>query len=279
MGRKNIFETLADNFNAGTALKRIATLFHSKLFFEYYDCYHTPDEATIEKIVDNYTFRDWKSRGACLFDCRHMRNTLGLVECPPEEADALLILKYLEYYINICTLANRANYGSTYQRSEKFNMLIDDIGKLIDYLNHKAMPIKSEDKILVIPKNPAGTAAAEISLPQTGVAILKYHHHLLKGDVLEKRKLLQTIANEYEEVLRLKPCEPKAIFVNTNALLNNLCIRHGNEDNKNNIAKFSKDELENWYDELYQMLLLCILLNDNYARMKKIDDLLESIKK
>jgi hypothetical protein len=73
--------------------------------------------------------------------------------------------------------------------------------------------------------------------------------------------------------LKSKSCESKAIFGNTNALLNNFYIRHGDEDNKNNIAKFSRDELENWYDELYQMLLLCVLLNDNSARMKKIDDL------
>ncbi|MCA6069827.1 MAG: hypothetical protein LE180_01705 [Endomicrobium sp.] len=276
MGRKNMFEILADNYNAGTALKRIAILFHSKLFIGSYDCYVN---ATIEEIVDKYnTFGNWKSRNTYL-DCRDMRNTLGLAECPPEEADALLILKYLEYYINICALAKRANCNSEYQRSEKFGMLMVDIRKLIDYLNYEERRIESKDKILVIPKNPAGTAVAEISSPQTGVAILKYHHHLLKGDVIEKRKLLQTIAIEYEQVLKSKSCEPKAIFVNTNALLNNLSIRHGNKDNQKNIAQFRDGELETWYDELYQMLLLCVLLNDNSARMKKIDDLLKSIKK
>jgi hypothetical protein len=184
MGRKNMFEILADTYNdAGKALKRIATMFHSKLFFN--DTEYTPN-TTIEEIVDKYTFCDWKSR-CSRSDCKGMRNDLKLVECPPEEADTIL---YLEYYINIWTLANRANCDSEYQRSNRFNMLIDDIEELIDYLNHKEMPIKSEDKILVIPKNPAGTAAAEISSPQTGVAILKYHHHLLKGDVDEKRKLL-----------------------------------------------------------------------------------------
>ncbi|MCA6071669.1 MAG: hypothetical protein LE168_04810 [Endomicrobium sp.] len=158
-------------------------------------------------------------------------------------------------------------------------MLIADIKKLIAYLNHEQQPIKSEDKILIVPKNSAGTAAAEISSPQTGVAILKYHHRLLKGDLSEKRKLLHTIANEYEGILKSKPCEPKAIFDNANALLNNLYIRHGNKDNKNNIAKFSDDELENWYDELYQILLLCVLLNDNSVRMKKVDKLLKSLQR
>ncbi|MCA6072264.1 MAG: hypothetical protein LE178_01785 [Endomicrobium sp.] len=271
MGRINIFEKLAGAYNAGKALKNIAILFHSKLFIGSYDCYVN---ATIEEIVDKYnTFGNWKSRGAGLHDCRNMRNDLGLVEDPKETDNIDRILEYLEYYINICALAKRANCNSEYQRSEKFGMLMVDIRKLIDYLNHKERHIESEDKILVIPKNPAGTAAAEISSPQTGVAILKYHHHLLKGDVIEKRKLLHTIAIEYEQVLKSKSCEPKAIFVNTNALLNKLYIRHGNEDNQKNIAQFSSDELENWYDELYQMLLLCVLLNDNSARMKKIDDL------
>ncbi|MCA6071668.1 MAG: hypothetical protein LE168_04805, partial [Endomicrobium sp.] len=60
---------------------------------------------------------------------------------------------------------------STYQIFYFFGMLIADIKKLIAYLNHEQQPIKSEDKILIVPKNSAGTAAAEISSPQTGVAV------------------------------------------------------------------------------------------------------------
>jgi hypothetical protein len=163
-----------------------------------------------------------------------------------------------------------------------FKMLIVNIDELIDNLNHQKFLIESEseDEVLIIPKNPEGIAAAEISKKQTGIAILRYHHHLLKGDLNEKRKILQEIGLEYEKMLKSKPCDPKEIFLKTWSLLNRLCIRHDNEENEKNIAKFSGDgELESWYDEIYQMLLLCKLLSDNIPRMKKVSGLEERLKK
>ena len=40
----------------------------------------------------------------------------------------------------------------------------------------------------------------------------------------------------------------------------------------------SNDELEKWYDETYQVCLLCFLELDNIERKKKIKELNENIK-
>ncbi|MDR3256304.1 MAG: hypothetical protein LBT18_01385, partial [Endomicrobium sp.] len=70
MRRKNIFETLAGKYDIAIELKRISVLFHNISF--------TGDnDATIEEIVDDYRFCDWKSRGSCL-NCHDMSDTLGL---------------------------------------------------------------------------------------------------------------------------------------------------------------------------------------------------------
>ena len=68
------------------------------------------------------------------------------------------------------------------------------------------------------------------------------------------------------------------------ALLNNLNIRHNNcmEGDKNYkeiVAKMSKDELENWYDETYQLCLLAFLELDNVERTKKVSELKASFGK
>lgn len=62
-------------------------------------------------------------------------------------------------------------------------------------------------------------------------------------------------------------------------MLNNCNIRHNNRNKKDSskykeyVAKMSKKQLEKWYDELYQMILLAFLLLDNGDRDVKITEL------
>lgn len=70
-------------------------------------------------------------------------------------------------------------------------------------------------------------------------------------------------------------------FVKANNMLNNLDIRHNNKDdkNKNNLViSLKNDELEKWYDELYQLLLFCILIKDNTERKNNIEKFLKNPK-
>lgn len=63
-------------------------------------------------------------------------------------------------------------------------------------------------------------------------------------------------------------------------MLNNAHIRHNNKegsDRKELIANMSDEELEHWYDELYQLLLFCVLAKDNKERKEKIHAFLAEI--
>lgn len=63
-------------------------------------------------------------------------------------------------------------------------------------------------------------------------------------------------------------------------MLNNMNIRHNNKSGNNKkelVAQMDDEELENWYDELYQLLLFCILIKDNKDRKGRIDELLKRI--
>lgn len=65
-------------------------------------------------------------------------------------------------------------------------------------------------------------------------------------------------------------------------MLNNLNLRHNNimpSDNnyKDFVAKMDIATLENWYDELYQMLLLAFLEIDQIERNSKVKTLKASI--
>ena len=66
-------------------------------------------------------------------------------------------------------------------------------------------------------------------------------------------------------------------------MLNNINIRHNNRNSKDSskfkeyIFKMDDAKLEEWYDELYQMMLLAILLLDNVDRSSKVKELKSKI--
>ena len=67
------------------------------------------------------------------------------------------------------------------------------------------------------------------------------------------------------------------------SLFNNINIRHNNSDPQSGkyhkfVANMSNAELEKWYDETYQLCLLCFLEMDNVERKRKIKELNENIK-
>ena len=138
-----------------------------------------------------------------------------------------------------------------------------------------------ENLIYLVPKNPSATAVAEISDEETAMAILMYNHRTLKGDLEAKRKILYSIAKEYEPLLS-KPIDGfKDYFVKATNMLNNLDIRHNNKKGKhknNLVVNLKNDELEKWYDELYQLLLFCVLIKDNIERKNNIEEFLKNLK-
>ena len=66
-------------------------------------------------------------------------------------------------------------------------------------------------------------------------------------------------------------------------MLNNMNIRHNNRSKKDKakykeyVSKMTKKQLEKWYDELYQMILLAFLILDNVDRSTKVKDLKDKI--
>ena len=67
---------------------------------------------------------------------------------------------------------------------------------------------------------------------------------------------------------------------NTGFLLNKMNIRQNNKEGKNAseyVANLADEELEKWYDETYQMLLLAMLEVDNIERNRMVNELKKKI--
>ncbi len=275
--RKNIFDILKEKYDVKEEIKKISSLFSEKLI-----CFTDPLSFkqrvdNLESFVDAFDFHTWKQRGSCL-SCQEMREKLSIDTSSFKTEN---IIRKLEYYVNIINLLlirHRLDDGVRFQYSNALPMLLKNIAIILEHLNYEQYEFEKEEMVLLVPKNPAATSVAEISSKETAFAILKYHHASLKGNLSEKRKLLLAIANEYEPLLK-KPIDGFTdYFKKVNAMLNNLHVRHNNKEgkNKNNlVANMTNKDLERWYDELYQLLLFCVLSKDNKKRVDEVGVLLK----
>lgn len=282
MARQDIFGLLASKYNIVKEMNKISQLFAGIQILATNPLNFQATQYSIEGLFEAYCFIFWKQRGPYI-SCEELKADLNL---PSQFASNLVdILNGLEYYINILDrLLEKLNLPKNISFScpPAYHMLLQNINILLSHLNYEKINLSEEEKVILVPKNPAATAAAEISSKETAFAILKYNHASLKGDLEGKKQLLLSIANEYEPLLK-KPIEGfKDYFDKTNALLNNLHLRHNNKtgkDKKQIVAEMPNEELEKWYDELYQLLLFCVLIQDNVKRKAEVDTLLKKLRK
>lgn len=282
MARKNIFELLSEKYNIVKEMNKIAELFAGvKISYGDYFTQRAPQQYSIEQIFEWNCFPKWKQRGPYL-SCAEMKADLNIPNSFSNNMDD--IIKGLEYYINILRMVEeKLNFSRNMQFSypPAYPMLLKNIDILLEHLNYEEQVFAQDEKVILVPKNPAATAVAEITDKEhIAFAILKYNHNSLKGNIAEKKSLLLSIANEYEPLLKNPINGFSDYFDKANCLLNNLNLRHNNlegRDKREIVCEMPAEELEKWYDELYQLLLFCVLIKDNVKRKKEIDDLVKKI--
>lgn len=293
MGRKSIFEQLSGKMNFLSEILRIDKLLKNesginiKVFSKNISFYQEPQliNMGIEKFVDMYIFKSWKGRGTCI-DCNDMLETLDLkaILKDSENITENSVLNYLEYAANILRLVNNVKLigSASYDMTNIYYAAQDNVKYCLEWLNYETKIFTKKDIVLVVEKNAAATSVAELVDEELAYSIISYNHFLLKGNIDEKRKILLKLANEIEprrhELEKINYKLTDNIFF----MLNNLNIRHnnrsiGDKNYKEYVAKMSKSKLEEWYDEVYQEILLVNLLLDDEKRKVKIEELKRNI--
>lgn len=290
--RKNIFDIIKSQRNIAEEIQRIDTLFttqsnvyndeHARISFGFYN------NRLIEQLIDETLFYQWKAREGCT-SCLDMRTRLGIApgRVYSDNIDEIIIA--LEYFYNMKALVFEyeklpgVNNTSFFRYSKEVSMAFGNMDLLLESLNLQEVISKEEERVYLVPKSAAAIAAAEIAPKTVAFAILKYNHASIKGDIEEKRKLLLSIAQQYESLFK-KPIEGYArLFDAITNGLNNLNIRHNNIDEKSKknyrpkVKEMTPEELERWYDELYQMMLLAVLAADNKKRLPEVEAMLKKI--
>ena len=155
--------------------------------------------------------------------------------------------------------------------------------EVLSEMNQKAYYDPETEQCLIGEDSPQVTTAVEATEPETASQILHYNHRQLAGEIAKKKSILQILAKYLEG----RESELKSInmqlFTDLNTAFNNLDIRHNNivqrdsSDYKEKLAQMTPEELEKWYDDVYQLILLAILEMDNVERRKRLRTLIQDI--
>lgn len=270
MGRKNMFDILNEEMDIDYQIRKIDDLLSENALGNW----------TLEEIIDEYCLKDWKARGRYT-SCEEMRKKLEISDfyirnglCGNQ------ILIYLEYISNLIWLCNTRYIQYKNDYDDEYQYLQENVLGLIEDLGYEAKVFEDDEKVLLVEKNAAATAVAEIMEPEVSYKIIEYNHYLLKGDIENKRTILLALADKFEPIRpELKKIDA-TLESNVGYLLNKMNIRHNNKEGKaanKYVAGLSSEELEKWYDETYQMLLLAFLLIDNQERNIRINELKKKI--
>lgn len=284
MSRNNIFEIIERNSDTRKEVDRINSLFIKEELVSVNYSYGNEKRYTVKDYVSTFCFRNWKNRGHC-FDFDDFLETVDYVFYynSARGGNANAFLAFIEIVCNCWKMANiSVNQRNNVYVHANFDFMLDIMTDCLSHYNHKVVYDESTERVLVIEDNPAVTAVAEIVEPNVAMSILKYNHHTLHGDIDKKKTILFELGAKLEPKKKSLSEMDSTLAGDVFFMLNNLNIRHnnvspGSKNYKEYVSQLSSEALENWYDELYQMMLLAFLELDQKERKVKVKTLKDSI--
>ncbi|NDO51698.1 hypothetical protein FMM75_20750 [Lachnospiraceae bacterium MD335] len=222
-------------------------------------------------------------RGTCLTldDFDDVHNTH--FEKVPSQFDLNYLVLFCEYTYNFLIYLNPINIFGNFLVNNPHQIYLQQIYKVIEEIGYMYSANKKGITIFV-PKSQEAISVSEIIDPELSYKVIEYNHHLLQGNIEGKKAILLLLADKIESKRTELKNINKTMETNIFMLFNNMNIRHDNCSKESPhyieyVANMPKKQLEEWYDEIYQLSLLAFLELDNIERNRKISDLKDLIGK
>ena len=267
MARRNFYEIITQSsFNLRAEYTRLYTLFYEDTDFYY----------SISDMIEN-AFECFSpalvGRTISLDD---FNTTYGFdFSKNPAHLATDILISFAEYISNFCRALledamhtlDEDLYNSVLHIQKMVTACMSDLG-----LKEQ----KVEGVLIYIEDRPDTIAVVELLEDGLAGSVMSYHHHSLKGDLARKKSVLKLMADNIEsDRPRLKGIN-STLETQLFQLLNKF-IRH-DQSRTPYIGTMNPQEIEECYDDIYQMWLLAKLeLDHQTSRKDRIKDLLDRI--
>lgn len=173
-------------------------------------------------------------------------------------------------------------YGNMPTNLINVQFYLQQISQVIEKIGY--MQAGQNGLTIFVEKDPAAIAVAESEfIPESlSYRLISYNHYSMKGNLAEKKTTLLDLANLLEPQRTILERIDKTFSSDLFYTFNNFHIRHNNIDQlgtkyKKPVGDLSDEQLEYWYDEVYQMCLLAFMRLEHIDRKKKFDSLKSQI--
>lgn len=236
---------------------------------------------SIRDFVDEY-FKNFRFRGTCIllkeFDCQY-----GFVfEEHPQDFDVELLVSLAEYIYNMVQELQRVVYEmfSVNVLDINYGFVFEQIMRVIELIGY--MSAEEDGYIIFVEKSHAAIAVAEVLPTPVSYKVISYNHYSMRGNLETKRSALLAFANLLEPRRMDLETVDRQFASDLFYAFNNFNIRHNNIDPsgpkyKKNVGDLTNEQLEEWYDEVYQMCLLAFMRLEHIPRKQRFDILKDSI--
>lgn len=278
MTRKNYFDILKDQgFEPYAEYLNLIDILHRK------DVYKRSLRSLIE---DN--FLTYKNRGLFI----NFEDIENAIEAGSEDSYALLF-NYTEMLLDLFkhNIDEKIDYLKTVKGNnfivKQYLGLKQQIENFLSLSNHELIEDIAGNSI-IIEKNSLSSQAAQIlsdSNLQNSLKVLEYNHFRNRGNVNRKQEILKSLADLLEPKRKKLNQELSPLFKKNNgsvAILNNLFemfnrihVRHFND--KQYIDERNTKELEYWYDNIYNTVLMIIVAEDQIKILDEFQSLKDSL--
>ena len=226
-------------------------------------------------------FGSYPFRGTCI-SLNDFDDTYGFsFDEHPSCFDIDYLVSFCEYSYNLSYYSKPSNYYHSNLDSyvdEQPSHYVQLVEAIVDKIGYMIVnDEESDNSFIILPKLPGAIAVSEICSQKNSFSVIEYNHFSLKGDLEKKVSILKRLADEIEPrrpELKQIPGSPESELFQ---MLNKF-VRHNNESNPV-IASMKPEEIENVYDDIYQMWLLSMLELDNVERKARTKELLGKINK
>lgn len=267
--KRSIFDIIGKDINFKTEYHKLYMMFKNRNIFGE-SIYEYSVEEAFESILD-----EWKFRGTCT-SVDEILEELNLQKYTSVENAVNDILFLIEFILNaIEFISYKYPYYIVLDK-----ILFENIYYILNILGYKTEKFGDYQVRLIQSDSDAIDTALIVEEDEISEIILQYRDFKIENDLKAKQELLRKLG-QYIEPFRKQIGEINGeledyIFFN----LNKLHIRHNNKDGKlkvEYIANMKDDELIEWYDQTYSLILTAIRMLDFKKNKSKFQNLKKEI--